>query len=201
MRAHAGVCLAWNDERLHCQLVSNYTCCLCGGGFGGVVTTARCPRENSVRFPSALRVFMCTFITVKSGCSNKILRAGGCLERRSLTKSCSLLLFTDRLTRKRVTVKTESVSAGWKRSEHSSRPSENLLLPKGKTKNIIQPPPPKKSFSGKSERFGCKISTDCPTNARIKRICGGPRSSRNSTKSKLISQESLTRHKTHSSDP
>lgn len=33
-RAHAGVCFAWNDERLHCQLVSNYTCCLCvlGGG-------------------------------------------------------------------------------------------------------------------------------------------------------------------------
>lgn len=96
-----GFFVAWNDERLHCQLVSNlYMLFVCVYFFfvGGGVTTACCALEKSTRLLAAPGVFLCTFITVKSGCSNKILHAGGGLSAVSaarLAESCLLLLFTE----------------------------------------------------------------------------------------------------------
>lgn len=70
---------AWKDERLHCQLVSNYTCCLCvflwGGQLRAVLWRTACV------FCPPLCVLMCTFITVKSGCSKKIRRWGRFVNR------------------------------------------------------------------------------------------------------------------------
>lgn len=64
-----GVVLTWNDERLHCQLVSNlymlFVCVYLFFFLRGGVTTACCALENSTRLLPALGVFLCTFITVK----------------------------------------------------------------------------------------------------------------------------------------
>lgn len=60
-------------------IVSQLHMLFVGVFFLGGGATACCPLEYSMRLPPASRVFMCTFITVKSGCSNKILDAGGCL--------------------------------------------------------------------------------------------------------------------------